>query len=153
MPARILILNGPNLNMLGQRQPEVYGRDTLADIERSCAEHAVGLGIEVDIRQSNHEGELVTWIQEARNGHSGIVINPGAYSHTSVALLGMIKAEEYETVFVNARRYGHGYWMNNVNALLAADPNSVESPARQGITPETAIEAIYKANQKMKAGG
>ncbi|MEX2642801.1 MAG: type II 3-dehydroquinate dehydratase [Acetobacterales bacterium] len=101
MATRILILNGPNLNMLGQRQPEVYGRDTLADIERFCAEHAAGLGIEVDFRQSNHEGELVTWIQQARNSHSGIVINPGAYSHTSVALLDALLAANLPVIEVH----------------------------------------------------
>lgn len=83
----ILVLNGPNLNMLGTRQPEVYGSETLSDVERICAEAAGGSGIEVDCRQSNHEGELVTWIQEARRSAAGIVINPGAYSHTSVAIL------------------------------------------------------------------
>jgi hypothetical protein len=70
--------------------------------------------------------------------------------HTSVALLGMIPPEEYETVFTNSRQYGYGHWMNNVNSLLSADPSSVESPARQGMEVEAAIEAIYKANQKMK---
>ncbi|MHA3980437.1 type II 3-dehydroquinate dehydratase [Halovulum sp. GXIMD14794] len=83
----ILVLNGPNLNMLGTRQPEVYGSETLSDVERICAEAAGGSGLEVDCRQSNHEGELVTWIQEARQSAAGIVINPGAYSHTSVAIL------------------------------------------------------------------
>jgi hypothetical protein len=78
----------------------------------------------------------------------------GVYAyHTSVALLGMIRKEEYEAVFVNARRYGHGYWMNNVNALISGNPNSVESPARQGIPVEEAIRAIHAANQRMKKGG
>jgi 3-dehydroquinate dehydratase II len=101
LAARILILNGPNLNMLGQRQPEVYGRDTLADIERACAEHAGGLGIEIDFRQSNHEGELVTWIQQARDSHAGVVINPGAYSHTSVALLDALLAADLPVIEVH----------------------------------------------------
>ncbi|MFE9447588.1 type II 3-dehydroquinate dehydratase [Streptomyces sp. NPDC006739] len=85
--APIMILNGPNLNLLGQRQPEIYGSDTLADVEALCAKTAAAHGGTVDFRQSNHEGELVDWIQEARRDHSGIVINPGAYSHTSVAIL------------------------------------------------------------------
>jgi 3-dehydroquinate dehydratase-2 len=84
---QFLILNGPNLNMLGVRQPEIYGSDTLADIERMCHDEARSLGVEVDFRQSNHEGELVTWIQEARDEKDGIIINAGAYTHTSVALL------------------------------------------------------------------
>ena len=85
--APIMILNGPNLNLLGQRQPEIYGSDTLADVEALCAKAAAGHGGTVDFRQSNHEGELVDWIHEARLHHAGIVINPGAYSHTSVAIL------------------------------------------------------------------
>ncbi len=84
---QFLVLNGPNLNMLGVRQPEIYGSDTLADIERMCRDQAQALGVDVDFRQSNHEGELVTWIQEARDNKDGIIINAGAYTHTSVALL------------------------------------------------------------------
>ncbi len=82
----ILFLNGPNLNLLGQRQPEIYGRTTLADIEAKLREMATKAGVSMDFRQSNHEGELVTWIQEARGKFSVIVINAAAYTHTSVAL-------------------------------------------------------------------
>ncbi|MYY08432.1 type II 3-dehydroquinate dehydratase [Streptomyces sp. SID4919] len=85
--APIMVLNGPNLNLLGQRQPEIYGSATLADVEALCAGTAAAHGGTVDFRQSNHEGELVDWIHEARQRHTGIVINPAAYSHTSVALL------------------------------------------------------------------
>ena len=88
----ILILNGPNLNLLGQRQPEIYGRETLADVEAACTGLARELGLATDFRQSNHEGVLVDWIQEARASASGIVINPGAYSHTSVAILDALNA-------------------------------------------------------------
>jgi 3-dehydroquinate dehydratase-2 len=88
----IFILNGPNLNLLGQRQPEIYGRETLADVARDCAALAGTLGLATDFRQSNHEGQLVDWIQEARTAASGIVINPGAYSHTSVAILDALNA-------------------------------------------------------------
>ena len=84
---KIMVLNGPNLNMLGTRQPEIYGRDTLADIEKRLQARAEPMGLSVDLRQSNHEGELVTWIQEARTTCAGIVINPAAYTHTSVAIL------------------------------------------------------------------
>ncbi|MDT6985676.1 type II 3-dehydroquinate dehydratase [Streptomyces lusitanus] len=90
--APIMILNGPNLNLLGQRQPEIYGRDTLADVEAMCARAAAAHNGTVDLRQSNHEGELVDWIHEARLDHCGIVINPGAYSHTSVAILDALNA-------------------------------------------------------------
>jgi 3-dehydroquinate dehydratase-2 len=82
----LLVLNGPNLNLLGTREPEIYGRETLADVEALCVEAAAARGRTVDFRQSNHEGALVDWIQQARTGHAGIVINPAAYSHTSVAL-------------------------------------------------------------------
>ena len=91
MPS-ILILNGPNLNMLGTRQPEVYGHATLADLEALCLKTAGELGVIVEFRQSNHEGELVTWIQQSRGKHQGIVINAGAYSHTSVAILDALHA-------------------------------------------------------------
>ncbi|MGW6376372.1 type II 3-dehydroquinate dehydratase [Rhodococcus sp. NPDC055112] len=82
----ILVLNGPNLNLLGQRQPEVYGPATLDDVVALCREVAAGYGREIDARQSNHEGVLIDWVHEARERVSAVVINPGGYSHTSVAL-------------------------------------------------------------------
>lgn len=88
----VLILNGPNLNMLGTREPAIYGRVTLADIEARCAARAGELGLALEFRQSNSEGELVGWIQQALKNHAGIVINPAAYSHTSVAILDALKA-------------------------------------------------------------
>lgn len=88
----IHILNGPNLNLLGEREPEIYGRTTLAQIGRMCADQAKSHGLPLIFRQSNHEGELVDWIQEARTHACAIVINPGAYSHTSVALLDALSA-------------------------------------------------------------
>jgi 3-dehydroquinate dehydratase-2 len=87
MTDTILVLNGPNLNLLGQRQPEIYGSETLADVEALVTKAAAGHGIAVDCRQSNHEGQLIDWIHEARTSHAGIIINPGGLSHTSVALL------------------------------------------------------------------
>ncbi len=88
---KILILNGPNLNMLGLREPEIYGNQTLDDIKGLCLEAARPLGAEIDFRQSNHEGELVTWIQEARNNIEGLIINAAAYTHTSVAIHDALK--------------------------------------------------------------
>lgn len=95
------MLNGPNLNMLGLRQPEIYGHTTLADVAREMRERAVTLGFELDFRQSNSEGELVTWIQQARGVMAGIVINAGAYTHTSVALLDALNAAEVPTIEVH----------------------------------------------------
>ena len=88
----ILVLNGPNLNLLGKREPEIYGHETLDDVAAQCAEVAKGFGLDSELRQSNHEGELVDWIQQARQDVAGIVINPGAYSHTSVAILDALRA-------------------------------------------------------------
>jgi len=82
----IWVLNGPNLNMLGMREPEVYGRETLADIERLCAAAAHAAGLALAFRQTNGEGELVGWVQEARGVAAGVIVNAGAYTHTSVAL-------------------------------------------------------------------
>lgn len=97
----ILVLHGPNLNLLGLREPDIYGSLTLADIDHQLAEDAQALGVTVTCRQSNGEGELVTWIQEARNQHQGIVINAGAYTHTSIALRDALSAVKLPTVEVH----------------------------------------------------
>ena len=99
--ATILVLNGPNLNLLGVREPQTYGRETLADIEESCLEHAAALDLAVDFRQSNHEGQLVDWIQEARESADGIIINAGAYTHTSIAILDALRACELPIIEVH----------------------------------------------------
>lgn len=88
----VFVLNGPNLNMLGKREPGIYGGKDLAGIEADCRETGKGLGLAIDFRQSNHEGVLVDWIQEAGSKAAGIVINPGAYGHTSIALHDAIRA-------------------------------------------------------------
>jgi 3-dehydroquinate dehydratase II len=88
----IFILNGPNLNLLGVREPSVYGHDTLADIEERCLVRASALDLQIDFRQSNHEGQLVDWIQEARESADGIILNAGALTHTSVAVLDALSA-------------------------------------------------------------
>lgn len=87
MPKTIHILNGPNLNLLGQREPQIYGHETLHDIERACAALAQKLGLAVELFQSNHEGVIIDTIHAARQAAAGIVINPGAFTHTSVAIL------------------------------------------------------------------
>lgn len=92
MAKHVLVLNGPNLNMLGKREPGIYGAQTLADVEAICRAAGDEFGLSIDFRQSNHEGELVTWIQETLGTADGILINPGAYSHTSVAIYDALKA-------------------------------------------------------------
>jgi 3-dehydroquinate dehydratase-2 len=99
--ATILVLNGPNLNLLGVREPQTYGHETLADIEEACLELAAELGIVVDFRQSNHEGQLVDWIQEARESADGIVLNAGALTHTSIAILDALRAADVPVVEVH----------------------------------------------------
>jgi len=101
MSRSILVLNGPNLNLLGTRQPEVYGRTTLADVERDCQAKGKALGVDIDFRQSNHEGTLVDWIHEAKGRHAGIVINAGAYTHTSVAIMDAIASVELPAIEVH----------------------------------------------------
>jgi 3-dehydroquinate dehydratase II len=97
----IYILNGPNLNLLGQRQPEVYGRETLADIHARCESGAGALGFAIDFRQSNHEGVLIDWVQEARGKAAAIIINPAGFTHTSVALLDALIAAELPVIEVH----------------------------------------------------
>lgn len=98
---QVLVLNGPNLNLLGLREPDIYGRTTLADIEQRCVAEGKRLGLAVECRQSNIEGELVTWVQQARGSKAGLVINPGAYTHSSIALLDALKAVDLPSVEVH----------------------------------------------------
>lgn len=120
----ILVLNGPNLNMLGVRQPEVYGRTTLGDIEAACRERGSELGLTIEFRQSNHEGELVTWIQQARDNADGIVINAGAYTHTSVAILDALKVAELPVIEVH---------ISNIHAREEFRHHSYISAAATGV--------------------
>ena len=101
MAKPIYVLNGPNLNLLGTREPAVYGRDTLDDVRRRTETRAQALGLKIDFRQSNHEGELVTWIQEAKTAAQGIIINAGGYTHTSIAMLDALQAAELPVIEVH----------------------------------------------------
>jgi 3-dehydroquinate dehydratase-2 len=123
-PPLVFVLNGPNLNMLGQREPAVYGRTTLAEVEKLCRERAEALGLAVDFRQTNHEGELVGWIQEARSAAAGIVINAGAYTHTSVAILDALMTAEKPVIEVH---------LTNVFRREAFRHHSYVSPAAAGV--------------------
>lgn len=120
---KILFLNGPNLNLLGTREPEVYGRTTLADIESTVRERAGLLKVEVDFRQSNQEGELVNWIQEAKGKFQVIVINAAAYTHTSVALRDAISAVGLPTIEIH---------LSNVHAREEFRHKSLIAPVCRG---------------------
>ena len=101
MTQTIYILNGPNLNLLGKRQPEIYGHDTLADVEASCREVAGEFGAEIWFAQSNHEGQIIDWIHEAREKAGGIIINPAAFTHYSIAILDALNAFEGPVIEVH----------------------------------------------------
>ncbi|WP_449432215.1 type II 3-dehydroquinate dehydratase [Pseudomonas putida] len=101
MKPLILVLNGPNLNLLGAREPTQYGHETLADLAQSCAASAQQLGLDIEFRQTNHEGELIDWIHAARGRCSGILINPGAWTHTSVAIRDALVACELPVIEVH----------------------------------------------------
>jgi 3-dehydroquinate dehydratase-2 len=98
MSKPIYVLSGPNLNLLGTREPEIYGHQTLEDVKRLCEARASALGCAVEFRQSNHEGELIDWIQEAREKAAALVINPAGYGHTSVAILDALKMLEVPVI-------------------------------------------------------
>ena len=126
---KILILNGPNLNLLGTREPAVYGSETLADVERLCREEGDKLGVSVDCRQSNHEGQLIDWIHEAgreiaAGNMLGVVFNPCAFTHTSVALHDAIKGASATVIELH---------ISNVHAREEFRHHSYISPAARGI--------------------
>ncbi len=101
MAKPIYVLNGPNLNLLGKREPAIYGHASLNDVRARAEERAKAVGLAIDFRQSNDEGELVDWVQEAREKASGIIVNAGAYSHTSIALLDALQAAELPVIEVH----------------------------------------------------
>lgn len=101
MAKPVYVLNGPNLNLLGVRQPEIYGRATLDDIERMAKAKGEALGLAVEFRQSNHEGQLVDWVQEARTQAAGLIVNAAGLSHTSIALLDALQASELPVIEVH----------------------------------------------------
>ncbi len=150
MPRPIFVLNGPNLNLLGVREPSIYGAETLADVERRTRARAQVLGLTIDFRQSNREGELVDWIQEARAAASGIIINAGAYTHTSVAILDALTAAEKPVVELH---------LSNVFRRESFRHHSYVSPAAQGVICgfgpkgyELAVEAMADILARTKAG-
>lgn len=97
----VFVLNGPNLNLLGVRDPLIYGRETLADIKARCLARAAGLGLQIEFRQTNHEGQMVDWIQEARESADGIVLNAGALTHTSVSVFDALSSADVPIIEVH----------------------------------------------------
>lgn len=132
----ILVLNGPNLNLLGQREPEIYGSDTLADVERLCANSAAAHGLTVITFQSNHEGAIVDRIQACRGKAAGIVINAGAYTHTSVAILDALMAAEVPAIEVH---------ISNIHKRDAFRHHSYISAAAAGIVVGFGIQGYVLA--------
>ena len=120
----ILFLNGPNLNLLGQREPDVYGRTTLTDIESTVRRRARDLGAEITFKQSNHEGELVAWIQEAKEQSAAIVLNAAAYTHTSIAIRDAISAVGIPTIEIH---------LSNVYAREEFRHKSLIAPVCRGV--------------------
>ena len=119
----ILILNGPNLNLLGTRQPEVYGATTLADVDALCRAHADRLGLKIGFEQSNHEGAMIDHIHAAKGNHAGIILNAGAYTHTSIALMDAISSVELPVVEVH---------LSNIHAREAYRHKSYIAPVAVG---------------------
>ncbi len=124
MAKTIYILNGPNLNLLGQREPDIYGSLSLADIERDCRELAEEFDLSLEFHQSNHEGQLVDWIQQAGNNSSGIILNAGAYTHTSVALHDAIRAGSSPVIELH---------LSNIHAREEFRHKSYVSPVATGV--------------------
>ncbi len=140
MAKPIFVLNGPNLNLLGLRQPDIYGRETLADVEASLFRLAGELGVSLDCRQSNHEGQLVDWIQEAREEAAGILINPGAYSHTSIAILDALNAFDGPVLEVH---------ISNIHKREAFRHHSHVSTRAEGVIAGFGTEGYLLALRRM----
>ena len=146
MPKPVHVLNGPNLNMLGMREPHIYGQDTLADIEKRCAVRAEAAGRSVVFRQSNHEGELIGWIHEARTQAAALIINPAGLTHTSVALADALKMLDCPVVELH---------LSNTHKREAFRHHSYVSPVATGIIAgfgslgyELAMDAVLQMTRR-----
>jgi 3-dehydroquinate dehydratase-2 len=149
MTKPIYVLNGPNLNLLGSREPEVYGRETLGDLRSRCEDKAAKLGFAIEFRQSNHEGELVAWIQEAREEASGLIVNAGAFTHSSIAMLDALLASDLPCVEVH---------LSNIFRRESFRHNSYISKGAKGVICgfgplgyELALEALAVSIEAEKA--
>jgi 3-dehydroquinate dehydratase-2 len=142
----ILILNGPNLNMLGVREPDIYGRQTLQDIKVMCVEKAGELAFTVDFRQSNHEGELVTWIQEERENIAGLIINAGAYTHTSLAIHDALKLLSVPIIEVHLSDPETREEFRHFSYITAVSNKVIKGKGPAGYTEAiTALSTLVKA--------
>lgn len=141
MPQPVVhILNGPNLNLLGRRQPEIYGRETLDDVRAACAALGAGLGLKVELFQSNHEGAIIDQIHAARETVQGIVINPGAFTHTSVAILDALNAYDGPVIEVH---------ISNVHKREAFRHHSYVSLRAEGVIAGLGTEGYQAAVRRM----
>ncbi len=140
MSRSVLILNGPNLNLLGQRQPEIYGHETLADVETACRALGDPAGLTLRFHQSNREYELIDWIHQARGTTDGIIINPGAFSHTSIALLDALNAFEGHVLEVH---------VSNIHRREAFRHHSYVSHRADGVIAGFGVQGYELALQRM----
>ena len=136
----VFVLNGPNLNLLGKRQPHIYGHETLADVERDCRTAATELGLEIRFHQSNREYEIIDWIHEAREVASGIVINPAAFTHTSVAILDALNTFDHPIIEVH---------ISNVHKREAFRHHSYVSTVASGVIAGFGTQGYTLALQRI----
>ena len=136
----VYVLNGPNLNLLGKREPAIYGHETLADVEAECRATATQLGLQIEFRQSNAEFELIGWIHEARERAGGMVINPAAFTHTSIAILDALKACEFPIIEVH---------ISNVHRREAFRHHSYVSQAAAGVIAGCGTQGYLFALQRV----
>ena len=140
MSKLIYVLNGPNLNLLGKRQPEIYGKETLADVERDCIRVGAELGLEIRFHQSNAEHQIIDWIHEARESAVGIIINPAAYTHTSVAILDALNTFDHPIIEVH---------ISNVHKREPFRHHSYVSSVASGVIAGFGTQGYLLALQRM----
>jgi 3-dehydroquinate dehydratase-2 len=140
VPKPIFILNGPNLNLLGQRQPELYGKATLEDVAEGCASVAEELGLTIRFHQSNHEGQIIDWIHQARSDGAGIIINPAAFTHTSIALFDALSAFDGPVLEVH---------ISNIHRRETFRHHSFVSPRADGVIAGFGTEGYLLALRRM----
>jgi 3-dehydroquinate dehydratase II len=138
--AIVYILNGPNLNLLGVREPATYGYDTLAEVEQRCLARAEALDLQIDFRQTNHEGQMVDWIQEARESADGIILNAGALTHTSVAVYDALKAADLPIIEVHLSNIFRRESFRHLSYVSLAANGGIFGLGPQGY--ELALEAV-----------